>query len=70
MFKTRGGVKGCLNNVQKNCTIGIGRLPLLLCNASLVQYVFVVESLVLCIVSYIAQACYRSGASTLWEVFP
>ena len=32
MFKTRGGggrVKGCLNNVKKNCTIGEGRLPLL-----------------------------------------
>ena len=29
MFKTReGGVKGSLNNVQKNCTIGIGWLPL------------------------------------------
>ena len=29
MFKTRGGgVKGRLNNVKKNCTIGIGRLPL------------------------------------------
>ena len=29
MFKTiEGGVKGRLNNVKKNCTIGIGRLPL------------------------------------------
>ena len=32
---------------------------------SWVQYVFGVASLVLCIVSYIAQACYHSGASTL-----
>ena len=32
---------------------------------SWVQYIFGVASLVLCIVSYIAQACYRSGASTL-----
>ena len=29
-----------------------------------VQYIFVVASLVLCMVSYIAQPCYRSGAST------
>ena len=30
MFKTRegGGVKGRLNNVKKNCTIGAGWLPL------------------------------------------
>ena len=32
---------------------------------SWVQYIFGVVSLVLCIVSYIAQACNRSGASTL-----
>ena len=30
-----------------------------------VQYIFGVASLVLCIVSYIVQACYRSVASTL-----
>ena len=28
MFKTRGGVKGFLNNVQKNCGFGSGRHPL------------------------------------------
>ena len=31
MFKKKGeggGVKGFLNNVKKNCTIGMGRLPL------------------------------------------
>ena len=33
---------------------------------SWVQYIFGVASLVLCNVSYIAQACYRSGASTLF----
>ena len=33
-----------------------------------VQYIFGVASLVLCIVSYIAQACYRSGASTLYFI--
>ena len=31
-----------------------------------VKYIFGVVTLVLCIVSYIAQACYRSGASTLY----
>ena len=30
------------------------------------QYIIGVASLVVCIVSYIAQACYRSGASTLF----
>ena len=35
---------------------------------SWVQYIFGVASLVLCIVSYIAQACYRSGASTLFNI--
>ena len=28
MFKTRGGVKGFLNNVQKNCGSGEGGHPL------------------------------------------
>ena len=44
---------------------------------SWVQYIFGVACLVLCIVSYIAQACYRSAASTLswikvlmWENSP
>ena len=32
---------------------------------TIVQYIFGVASLLLCIVSYIAQACYRSGASTI-----
>ena len=35
---------------------------------SWVQYIFGVASLVLCIVSYIAQACYRSGTSSLWNI--
>ena len=52
--------------------VGASLVWLLLCNASLVHcflvlgaIYFCVASLVLCIVSYIAQACYRSGASTL-----
>ena len=28
MFKTKGGVKGFLNNVKKNCRSGGGWLPL------------------------------------------
>ena len=51
---------------------GASLVRLLVCNASLVhcfwswvQYIFGVAFLVLCIVSYIAQACYRSGASTV-----
>ena len=28
MFKTKGGVKGVLNNVQKNCGFGNGGHPL------------------------------------------
>ena len=35
MFKTRRGVKGRLNNVKKNCTIGRGGLPLLFSAAAL-----------------------------------
>ena len=34
---------------------------------SRVKYIFGVASLVLCIVSYIAKACYRSCSSTLYN---
>ena len=52
----------------------VSAVRFLLWNASLVHcflvlgaIYFCVASLVLCIVSYIAQACYRSGASTLYK---
>ena len=48
------------------CLIGSITIVCLWCIVSWVQYIFDVVFLVLSIVSYIAQACYRSGATTLF----
>ena len=47
------------------CLVGVITIVQCIFGAFWVQYIFDVASLVLFIVSYIAQACYRSGTSTL-----